>query len=588
MSSSCPLFESSLILDGRTDRRTDGRIRGHPSHCAQLLLTRIMVLLLVVQWLSALAPCILASLLSLASPRLSPAPLPSPSQPAASQPRKRRKRHASKAAHLRKPHRRLDSSPAAAAASDQPPSPLVAAAMSKRPRKGQEESAAGSNKKAKGQHKQLRATSEEELATAAATAAAAAVAGATPLAPLAASVAPPPPPPCHLYKLPRDLLLHVMRFDSAPVPSLLRVARCSSRLMRDRRQPAAWQGAPPFVLRTSSLGSLEFLSLLGSSRSPLHHAPIHLVWSRERPWGRTDIDAVLSVPHLHTLGAFQQRSLTVEQWKEMLPHPSFQRLQVLHAGNFMRPLDSKCMQLIGHLPQLRTFSWSDAAPSVNLSGLAAAPALTYVSSHPGVHTLQSIQSLTACAHLRRLRLVKAPLEGSAFANFFAHPNMAQLEHVVLDQFTVTQLESVPTADLAASCAALQSLHTLELKEVGHVDLLLPHLALCKQLRMLRIQVASRWNVRDDAWHSCFPSADLLRALLVASPELRVELQVGTQYLFTQYMYDHPPHWALSRVEQTRLDAAGAAWVAASGELQQLPAERVKLFMDKSNIMQTGS
>ena len=69
--------------------------------------------------------------------------------------------------------------------------------------------------------------------------------------------------------------------------------------------------------------------------------------------------------------------------------------------------------------------------------------------------------------------------------------------------------------------------------------------------------------------------------------------VGTQELFVQYMFVQSMYNCLLRqflypAEQARLAAAGAAWVAAGGELQQLPADRVKLFMDKSNIMQTGS
>ena len=354
-----------------------------------------------------------------------------------------------------------------------------------------------------------------------------------------------------LYSLPLELLHHTFEFVSHSSKAVLPLARCSCRLHGQWNDPGAWAGMAPALIHTFVLDLPHLVR-----HSILQHALLHafaVIRVNE------ELDELLQLPHLHALSLYIP--LTADQWRPLLMHPALQQLQciyVMNAGEF----NSECVRLLARLPQLRSLRLERMPADSDLTGLSLAPSLTRLSVWTLGDDVAAIMLLAQCAHLRELQLRLSPM-GSELVRFFSQPQMAhytKLQRLSLQYGKLHADECA--AHLPAIFSALTNLHTLDVAFVHRMDLLLPHVALCSSLRLLRIHPYS-----PPPFVSCadfFIFATLLRALLTASPQLCLQLQLG-------------PHQSNAATDAVR----------SHTELRALELEfvgRVTVFADDRNIM----
>ena len=282
------------------------------------------------------------------------------------------------------------------------------------------------------------------------------------------------------------------------------------------------------------------------------------------------VKQLMQLAHLHSLRL--SRSLSLDQWRRLLTSPAFQQVRHIQVIFFFGDdgFTAECVELLGQLPHLSSLSLWALPTSVDLAGLSRSSSLTRLAVSVIDETVLGVAALTPCPPLRELELRSLPdWSGPKLLRLFSQPNMAQ--QLTRLSFRLGELPvNASPAHWATIVSALTHLHTLDVDHTLGVDRLLPYLALCSSLRLLRLRPQCPGSHRSSA--ECIVPSAALRSLLVASPQLCVELQLGPQWVFAQYA---------DRQE------AEAAWTRSHSEMRALELEfagRFTVFTDECNIM----
>jgi hypothetical protein len=194
------------------------------------------------------------------------------------------------------------------------------------------------------------------------------------------------------------------------------------------------------------------------------------------------------------------------------------------------------MGLIARLPQLHTIDVTvpdaEAAGGNFLLPLTDAPALTDLTicrecSWAAVDSAL-LAAIGGCAALCRLSLHRLNLLSDTIISLCSLPTLSRLQHLELVECHVSTAwagtAGPPSADeYRAGLGALEQLQSLSLS-VNVVRALLPHLHRAPSLRLLSIRCPASGFTHGAALSS-LPDPDVLHALVIAAPQLQVQVQV---------------------------------------------------------------
>jgi hypothetical protein len=191
--------------------------------------------------------------------------------------------------------------------------------------------------------------------------------------------------------------------------------------------------------------------------------------------------------------------------------------------------------------QVERVDWKTPDAAAMWTLLSTAPALT--SLHIAAIGEHRLTAALNCTKLVDLKLRAPTLTGDrghrSFAAFFLSPNMLLLRSLTFELFsaaTASPPKSVVSRDVddslvpdyASVFSSLHHLHTLNLRFVDRVDLLLPSLRHCSSL--LQLFVCPGCALRDverlveRGLPSTVPTPVVLGALLTAAPSLHCTIQ----------------------------------------------------------------
>ena len=266
-------------------------------------------------------------------------------------------------------------------------------------------------------------------------------------------------------------------------------------------------------------------------------------------------------------------SLSCKQWHELLKHPSFQSLRVLHLSFAEDPPDEETFILLSKLASLTNLRFSDWKRPV--SGESA---WSHLCEIPRLHSLFLIDApcgklasrlsfVGRCTQLRKLECAEPRVYGAADAFSKALAGCTRVEHLSLRNLCMqrsldgakpvpSNCASIPPSaappqreDMDRTFAAMEALTTLELESCEALDELLPSLVHAPSLRQLIIQPSAYGSAVVESPLVCC-SPDAAAALLAACPGLSMSIHLREERLLS--------HWEPVFKNARVLDSARAA------------------------------
>ena len=273
------------------------------------------------------------------------------------------------------------------------------------------------------------------------------------------------------------------------IPQLEKIVKRSAVL---RHAPIELQWVPPMVgpaSPRSSVGGSSASSIKGShgrsssleSKFALSSEVASLLTPPQPEVSAAELKVLMSLPNsnMKVLDASARERITPKQWNKLLAHTALHGLQVLKIGQIDRDrqVDPASVKLIADLPSLHTLSLLKPRSDLISGWLAAlpgAPSLTALQvSDSGLDgrgvggggggSSSLLDSVSQCPSLRRLWLTWPSLYGlGRFAEFFAAPNMAKLQHLTIDEFNCAPIRDLNTGEVMESVHA----HTHQQQQAG--------------------------------------------------------------------------------------------------------------------------
>jgi hypothetical protein len=306
------------------------------------------------------------------------------------------------------------------------------------------------------------------------------------------------------------------------IASILRLARCSSRMRQDCDSDFAWKHAP-LLLVSSNRPNLQ-QSCLAAPR-----AGVHVRWIYDSCNTPPDF---MDIPHIREISLVLLESAVLhlpDHCTMVLSHPNVQHslLTLRFPSGFS--LATTTLQTVAQLSSLRTLEFCSFVQFPDcVAPLLLLPSLTELSLHFGwLPHYSAVSSLTQLRGLRSLTLRGVCFPFGRFSNLFCSNRLSQLHHLTLCDLNEILRDEFPSSlEYRDGFSALANLESLTLRHFAGNERILGEVHHARSLRLLMIHLFRHEIYQDELYgDTSLPSADAIRRLRESLPHLRIVLQV---------------------------------------------------------------